>query len=72
MTKDARAAFTRAAGIFVFYLTHCSNDFCRDNKRSTIQAADVMEALSELDYDFFKKPVQEYLASKYIFPSMYI
>ena len=49
LTKDARAAFVRAAGIFIFYLTHCSNDFCRESKRSTIFPQDVMAAL-RLDY----------------------
>jgi hypothetical protein len=45
MTKDARCAFVRAAGIFVFYLTHCSNDFCRESKRQTIYTQDVINAL---------------------------
>ena len=45
VTKDARAAFVRAAGIFIFYLTHCSNVFSRDNKRTTIFPQDVISAL---------------------------
>lgn len=45
MTKDARLAFVRAAGIFIFYLTHCSNDFCRESKRQTIYTQDVVNAL---------------------------
>ena len=45
VTKDARTAFVRAAGIFIFYLTHCSNDFSRDNKRTTIFPQDVISAL---------------------------
>ena len=36
ITKDARAAFTRAAGIFIFYLTNCAHEFSRESKRSTI------------------------------------
>lgn len=45
ITKDARAAFARAAGIFIFYLTHCANDYCHDSKRQTIYTADVINAL---------------------------
>ncbi len=45
LTKDARVAFARAAGIFIFYLTHCSNEYSKDAKRQTILASDVMNAL---------------------------
>lgn len=45
ITKDARAAFARAAGIFIFYITQCANDFCREGKRQTIFPADVINAL---------------------------
>mmetsp|Transcript_6529 Transcript_6529/g.14371 ORF Transcript_6529/g.14371 Transcript_6529/m.14371 type:complete len:127 (+) Transcript_6529:158-538(+) len=45
LTKDARAAFVRAAGIFIFYLTHCANDFCRESGRTTIFPQDIMAAL---------------------------
>lgn len=54
LTKDARAAFVRAAGIFIFYLTHCSNDFCRESKRATIFPQDVMAALR---YNMAPSPV---------------
>lgn len=45
LTKDSRAAFVRAAGIFIFYVTHCANDFSRDSKRNTIYPQDVINAL---------------------------
>ena len=41
VTKDARSAFSRAAGVFIFYLTHCANDISKERKRSTIYASDV-------------------------------
>ena len=41
ITKDARSAFTRAAGVFIFYLTHCANDISKDKRRSTIYGQDV-------------------------------
>jgi histone H3/H4 len=52
MTKEARAAFVRAAGIFVFYLTHASNEFTRENKRQTVFPQDVVNALKYVNPDF--------------------
>jgi histone H3/H4 len=43
--KDASAAFARACGIFVIYVTACANDFARENKRQTITANDVLAAV---------------------------
>lgn len=45
VSKEARAAFSRAAGLFIFYLTHCANDICKENKRKTILASDIALAL---------------------------
>lgn len=47
--KDASAAFCRASGIFVIYLTACANDFARENKRQTITANDVLAAVKVRD-----------------------
>lgn len=44
--KDASAAFSRACGIFIIYLTACANDFARENKRQTITANDVLAAVA--------------------------
>ena len=41
ITKDARTAFARASGVFIFYLAHCANDISKEKKRSTIYASDV-------------------------------
>lgn len=43
--KDASAAFARACGIFIIYLTACANDFAREHKRQTITANDVLAAI---------------------------
>ena len=43
--KDAVAAFARASGIFIIYLTACANDFARENRRQTITANDVLAAI---------------------------
>jgi DNA polymerase epsilon subunit 3 len=61
ITKDARAAFTRAAGIFIFYLTHCANDFSKEKKRQTIYTEDVLHALRELDFAEFQTSLEAFL-----------
>ena len=43
--KDASAAFARACGIFIIYITACANDFAREHKRQTITANDVLAAM---------------------------
>jgi len=52
-TKDAKSAFSKAAGIFVLYVTACANDLAKSNKRQTITAPDIMSALTELGYGSF-------------------
>jgi histone H3/H4 len=43
--KDASAAFARASGIFIIYITACANDYARENRRQTITANDVLAAI---------------------------
>eukprot|EP00611_Tribonema_gayanum_P019562 TRINITY_DN340_c3_g1_i1.p2 TRINITY_DN340_c3_g1~~TRINITY_DN340_c3_g1_i1.p2 ORF type:complete len:160 (-),score=92.84 TRINITY_DN340_c3_g1_i1:483-962(-) len=59
--KDAKAAFARSAGIFILYLTACANDFCKDAKRQTISAQDVMSAIKELEFHDFEDKLTEFL-----------
>lgn len=49
------------AGIFIFYLTHCANEFSKENKRSTISTQDVLNALKELDFGDFEAPLVDFL-----------
>jgi DNA polymerase epsilon subunit 3 len=62
ITKESKAAFSKAAGIFILYLTSCSNDFCQENKRSTISSADIIAALKELDFQDMIGPLEEFLS----------
>lgn len=48
LSKESRMAFAKSAGIFVMYLTAVANDFCRENKRQTLSASDVFDALREI------------------------
>lgn len=43
------------------YLTACANDFCREAKRQTISAQDVMQAIKELEFGELEEPLKEYL-----------
>jgi len=59
--KDAVAAFARASGIFIIYLTACANDFARENRRQTITANDVLAAIKELEFDEFAPELTTFL-----------
>lgn len=59
--KEAKATFTRVAGIFILYITACANDFSREGKRATITANDVYQALKELEFEDMVEPLQEFL-----------
>lgn len=59
--KDASAAFARASGIFIIYLTACANDFARENRRQTITANDVLAAIKELEFDEFTPHLTKFL-----------
>lgn len=59
--KDAKLAFSKAAGIFVLYLTACAGDICRDSKRSTIGVNDIFAALEEIEFEEYKEPLRVFL-----------
>lgn len=61
ITKEAKAAFSKAAGIFIIYLTTCANDFCKENKRSTISSSDVLAAIKELEFHDLTGPLEDFL-----------
>eukprot|EP01029_Cantina_marsupialis_P010460 TRINITY_DN2385_c0_g1_i1.p1 TRINITY_DN2385_c0_g1~~TRINITY_DN2385_c0_g1_i1.p1 ORF type:complete len:110 (-),score=14.15 TRINITY_DN2385_c0_g1_i1:85-414(-) len=58
VSKDARQAFTKAASMFVFYLSTMASDKAKANKRTTVSAQDVVKCLQEMDY----KEISEKLA----------
>jgi DNA polymerase epsilon subunit 3 len=61
VSKEAKQAFSKSAGIFILYLTAAANDFCKVSKRQTISAQDVLTALEELDFGDFVEPLKECL-----------
>jgi DNA polymerase epsilon subunit 3 len=58
VNKDALLAFGEAAKLFIHYLTAAANDNCKDAKRQTISADDVLTALNDLDFGEFADPLK--------------
>lgn len=54
-------SMVRRSGMPGRYLTACANDFCREAKRQTISAQDVMQAIKELEFGELEEPLKEYL-----------
>jgi len=58
VSREAKQAFSKSAGIFILYLTAASNEFCKDSKRQTLSAKDILEALRSLDFGDFIEPLE--------------
>jgi histone H3/H4 len=65
INKDALLAFGEAGKVFIHYLTLHANDLCKEAKRQTISAEDVLAALTELEFDEFIEPLKEALEGKH-------
>ncbi|XP_037082120.1 LOW QUALITY PROTEIN: DNA polymerase epsilon subunit 3-like [Pollicipes pollicipes] len=63
VSKEARQSVCRAASVFVLYLTSQSNTIVSmaRSKRKTVSGADVISALSEMDFEEFADPLKEAL-----------
>ncbi|XP_015753227.1 PREDICTED: DNA polymerase epsilon subunit 3-like [Acropora digitifera] len=62
ISKEARTAIGKAASVFVLYATSCANNFAQKQKRKTLTAADVFDALDEMEFEQFVQPLKESLA----------
>ncbi|KAL4336206.1 hypothetical protein GQ457_07G042730 [Hibiscus cannabinus] len=60
--KDALPAFTESARIFIHYLSATANDICKESRRQTMNAEDVLKALEEIEFSEFVKPLRASLA----------
>lgn len=63
VNKDALLAFSESAKIFIHFLSATANDICRESKRQTINADDVLKAVEELDFPEFSEPLMRCLAA---------
>ena len=59
--REAKLAFSKAAGIFILYLTSCALDICKESKRVNISTADIFAALEEVEFDDYKEPLRVFL-----------
>mmetsp|Transcript_35503 Transcript_35503/g.100498 ORF Transcript_35503/g.100498 Transcript_35503/m.100498 type:complete len:166 (-) Transcript_35503:122-619(-) len=57
LSKDALLAFSESTKVFIHYLTATANDICKESKRQTISAKDVLAALSDIEFDDFIEPL---------------
>jgi DNA polymerase epsilon subunit 3 len=67
VNKDALLAFGEAGKLFVHYLTAAANDVCKEAKRQTVSADDVLAALADLEFDEFVEPLKEALEGEKMF-----
>jgi histone H3/H4 len=56
--KDATLALAESAKVLINFLTVTSNDICKEKKRQTISADDVLQALEDLDFSDMVAPLQ--------------
>jgi histone H3/H4 len=56
--KDATLALAESAKVLINFITATSNDICKEKKRQTIGADDVLQALEDLDFDDLVAPLQ--------------
>jgi DNA polymerase epsilon subunit 3 len=61
VSKDAKVALQRAAGVFILYLNSAANDVCKSSKRSTVSGPDILRALEEIDMGELVKPCKQAL-----------
>lgn len=59
--QDALLACAEAGRLFIHYLTATANDACKDAKRQTISADDVLTALEDLDFGELVEPLRSAL-----------
>ncbi|WOL03495.1 hypothetical protein Cni_G12215 [Canna indica] len=56
--KDALLAFSESTRIFIHYLSATANDICKESKRQTMNADDVLKAIEEIDFPEFVEPLK--------------
>lgn len=64
--KDARSAVSRAASIFVLYVTSQASKEAQKANRKTLLGPDIINALEELEFEDFVEPLQEMLKGQFL------
>ena len=58
VSKEANAAIAKAASVFVLYATSCANNVAQKSHRKTLNGADVIKGIQEMEFDKFVKPLE--------------
>lgn len=61
VNKDALLAFSQATKVFISYVSAAAHDVCKENKRSTVTASDIIMALEDLEFESFLPEVKSLL-----------
>jgi len=61
VNKEALLAFSESAKVFISYISTTANDICKEHKRQTISAEDVIKAVEELEFEQFVPQLKEFL-----------
>ena len=61
ISKESRAAISKAASVFVLYCTSCANNFAMQQKRKTLKDTDVLQALEDMEFEEFIPQLKECL-----------
>lgn len=61
VSKEAKTAMARAASVFILYVSNQATTIATSKNKKTISAQDVLEALSQVDFDCLMEPLQQLL-----------
>ncbi|XP_050443070.1 DNA polymerase epsilon subunit 3 [Adelges cooleyi] len=61
VSKEAKTALARAASVFILYVSNQATTIATSRNKKTISAQDVLEALSQVDFDCLIEPLQQIL-----------
>lgn len=61
VSKEAKTALARAASVFILYVSNQATTIATNRNKKTISAQDVLEALSQVDFDCLIEPLQQLL-----------
>merc|ERR1712112_560278 len=62
VSKEANVAIAKAASVFVLYATSSANSVAQKSNRKTITGADVVNAMTDMEFDKFVRPLENSLA----------
>lgn len=65
ISKEARSALTRAASVYILYLTTAASTAAKDKNLKTLNVNHVFEALEEIEFENYIDPLKSFLESEF-------